>query len=1001
MNESWKNPYVAGSPIRGEEMFFGRDEVFRWLRDHLMGQFQDNVIVLYGERRTGKTSILYQIPRRLGDASYLPVFIDLQQLSLDSMSSFWWQVAIKISSELRKVEGIAPINRPERPNFADAPGVYFAEVFLSQIQETIGQQRRLLLMFDEFERMRTKVKAGEFPADVFDYLRSLMADHRLSIIVSLGSKLEEMESEYSVLFNQAIYHKITFLNEADARVLITQPVAQYYSYPNEAIDFILKAASGHPFYTQHICHAIFARREMGNVALVGVEEVRQVLPDVVEATAQNLKFTWDDVGAAEKVVIAALATQNSEVGHAVSRTTLVRLLQTGEVCPPAGELTTALQTLRTRDILREEKSGEYAFTIEPFRLWLSKERRLDFVREDLAKEGVIERWQSSAPSVPAKSWWRQPTWVMLAVMLLVIIGLGVVLLQKVQEQKSVAATATAFAKLLPGELIAARGTADAAANDLIRLNDTATAVVLTKTAEKELAVDMATVATIAFATPTSMATIPQEQENVTATAEAKVAATAIAVAVQASATAAAGVVANLEATAAAAAVPTPTPALLVATIINPALGATVTTELVFQVQAYDPGVGSTDGAGIDLVEMRIVDSKGTLVYERTEKNAAYCAFGGGEPTCLVWVFADHNNTWPNGSPVENGTYTLQAAVQAKDGRSIEVQTIIEIQLPTPTPAPTPTLTRTSTPKLLVLFPPSHQILFTSNRSSTADLYVMNGDGSGLTQITTNVAYEPDFSRDGKRIIFTSGTETPPRTHVCLYIVPLNSPEELLDSLFLEKAYNIGGCNFWDNWEGVLSPGGQQIAFVSSRENQGWEIYTMNIDGSDLKRLTQNLNEPGKGSVKFWGQAWSPAGQHIAFVVQQEGRTEYDGPSDVWVMDTNATKFDQLTDKGPINIRPAWSPDGQQIVFASNRDGNFEIYVMDANGTNERRLTNSPFDENFPVWSPDGNWLAYVRFTTNNHDDGDIFVMTTDGNCPITDCNVTKNGANDWDPIWVP
>jgi AAA+ ATPase superfamily predicted ATPase len=141
MSTEWRNPYVAGSPIRGQEMFFGRDNVFEWLREHLIGQFQDNAIVLYGERRTGKTSILYQIPRRLDDPSYIPVLIDLQQLSLDSIDSFFLQFAVKIWGGLRRAQGVGTIPRPQQEGF---DSVYFTEVFLAQVEEAIGERRLLI-----------------------------------------------------------------------------------------------------------------------------------------------------------------------------------------------------------------------------------------------------------------------------------------------------------------------------------------------------------------------------------------------------------------------------------------------------------------------------------------------------------------------------------------------------------------------------------------------------------------------------------------------------------------------------------------------------------------------------------------------------------------------------------------------------------------------------------------------------------------------------------------
>ena len=80
------NPYIAGSPVTGTEMFFGREDVFSFVRQNLIGKHRDNPVVLYGQRRTGKTSVLYQLQRKL-DPSYLCVFIDLHGLNLDGIDN--------------------------------------------------------------------------------------------------------------------------------------------------------------------------------------------------------------------------------------------------------------------------------------------------------------------------------------------------------------------------------------------------------------------------------------------------------------------------------------------------------------------------------------------------------------------------------------------------------------------------------------------------------------------------------------------------------------------------------------------------------------------------------------------------------------------------------------------------------------------------------------------------------------------------------------------------
>jgi AAA+ ATPase superfamily predicted ATPase len=65
MEPSHVNPYIAGSPVTGTEMFFGREDVFSFVRRNLTGRHRDTPIVLYGQRRTGKTSVLYQMSRHL------------------------------------------------------------------------------------------------------------------------------------------------------------------------------------------------------------------------------------------------------------------------------------------------------------------------------------------------------------------------------------------------------------------------------------------------------------------------------------------------------------------------------------------------------------------------------------------------------------------------------------------------------------------------------------------------------------------------------------------------------------------------------------------------------------------------------------------------------------------------------------------------------------------------------------------------------------------------
>src|SRR5713226_6617012 len=95
------NPYIAGSPVTGSEMFFGRVDVFMFVRQSVVGKHRDNVIVLYGQRRTGKTSVLYQMRHHL-NPRYLCIFIDLHAFALEGLSAFLWELANHIKRVLRR-----------------------------------------------------------------------------------------------------------------------------------------------------------------------------------------------------------------------------------------------------------------------------------------------------------------------------------------------------------------------------------------------------------------------------------------------------------------------------------------------------------------------------------------------------------------------------------------------------------------------------------------------------------------------------------------------------------------------------------------------------------------------------------------------------------------------------------------------------------------------------------------------------------------------------------
>jgi Tol biopolymer transport system component len=238
------------------------------------------------------------------------------------------------------------------------------------------------------------------------------------------------------------------------------------------------------------------------------------------------------------------------------------------------------------------------------------------------------------------------------------------------------------------------------------------------------------------------------------------------------------------------------------------------------------------------------------------------------------------------------------------------------------------------------------IAFASTRSGTFNIYTILEDGSGLHQLTSDVA--PD------------------------------------NSLF-------------PAW----SPDGSKIAFSSTRErtstDPGLDIWVMNADGSNQTRLTDAAGQNGRAS-------WSPDGSKIAYasIVTLVVGSDTTQVGEIWVMNADGSNETALTSDGAFASSPSWSPDGSKIVFQSNRDGTDQLYVMNADGSGITRLTNGAWGDQVPAWSPDGSKIAFqsTRAASDpsnaNSSDFEIYVMNADGSSPV---RLTTNSVFDGNVAW--
>jgi Tol biopolymer transport system component len=198
---------------------------------------------------------------------------------------------------------------------------------------------------------------------------------------------------------------------------------------------------------------------------------------------------------------------------------------------------------------------------------------------------------------------------------------------------------------------------------------------------------------------------------------------------------------------------------------------------------------------------------------------------------------------------------------------------------------------------------------------------------------------PRWSPDGRRILFQSN-----RTgRWQLYVMDRDGSNER----------RLTDDGFDDNLPD-LSPDGTRVAFVSNR-NGDQDVWVMAMDGGGLRNLTR---DPGFDIHPYW----APDGKSVLFNSNRRAADNYD----VYRVSLDGEDLERLTDSDDEETCARLSPDGKRIVLLvgeRTRDGNDEVYSLDSHGEQRRNLSRTPVAEGWPAWSPDGREIVYASRET--------------------------------------
>ncbi|MDM8516341.1 two-component regulator propeller domain-containing protein, partial [Desulfobacterales bacterium HSG16] len=367
-----KNPYIVGNPIRTSRMFYGREDDFLFVRRKLKGEEQSLVIVFCGERRSGKTSILFQILNGRLQEGFIPILLDMQAIPLvGNESDFLKKIAQEAVSVLEHPEWL-----DEYQWTGDKINSFQSFEAVIKRAAALRPGEFLIFLFDEYELIEEKAKQGHLTKDIIVFFANLLERNSVSFIFTGSRKIEDRSRDFwNVLIGKSVYRNISFLSRRDTERLITEPVRDQIYFNKELVECIADYTAGSPFYTQVICQNMVDLLNMKRKNRPDLKDLEHIIEEILDNPLPQMIYFWDSLCDEHKLALSLLGTAQEKKRRRMNPKSLMRLVRREKlpVSINIEDLFANLEQLYHNDILIKDEKGGYCFRIDLFRRWIARD----------------------------------------------------------------------------------------------------------------------------------------------------------------------------------------------------------------------------------------------------------------------------------------------------------------------------------------------------------------------------------------------------------------------------------------------------------------------------------------------------------------------------------------------------------------------------------------------------------------------------------------------------
>lgn len=417
------SPYVTGSPLEpmhGHSVFYGRDELLGKISRQIAAH--GNVVLLEGNRRAGKTSILKHLEGRSAIQGWLAVYASLQgaegaaEVVGVPTAEVFREIARNIATALTKLDIDVPLPNGQtiavgKPALgvaracregigAESPFTDFREYLelVLAILKPFGLG--LVLMLDEFDKLQEGIDNGVTSPQVPENIRFLIQAYpRFSAILTGSRRLKRLREEYwSALYGLGTSIPVTALDTESARKVVIEPVRGQLAFSQEAVDRVLEVTARHPYLMQCLCNRVFDYAVQTKSRSITASVVNDAARGLVRDN-EHFASLWDyaargpEAGRQRRQLILLLCALSFKQGTHIGFGTLREQLAQFGVDVADEPLAADLSYLRELELIEfsgEIGDGEYRLAIPLMADWIEQQQDADVVTSRARTEAEEE-----------------------------------------------------------------------------------------------------------------------------------------------------------------------------------------------------------------------------------------------------------------------------------------------------------------------------------------------------------------------------------------------------------------------------------------------------------------------------------------------------------------------------------------------------------------------------------------------------------------------------------